>query len=84
MQLHANAVETYEVGNLARWWEWEAPSEGRRQLTWSGRARDLRNLPISARKRATRRSPLTTIFAASPTASSRPRSGQSYETRHRT
>ena len=42
MQVLADAVDTYEVSNLARWWEWEAASEGRRQLTWSTGTRDLR------------------------------------------
>lgn len=42
MQVLADAVDTYEVANLARWWEWEAASEGRRQLTWSVGNRDLR------------------------------------------
>ena len=44
MQLLADAVETYEKSALARWWEWEQASEGRRQLTWSTGARDLRKL----------------------------------------
>ena len=35
MQLLAEAVDTYEEAALARWWEWEQASEGRRQLTWS-------------------------------------------------
>jgi len=35
MQLLADAVETYEETAMARWWEWEKASEGRRQLTWS-------------------------------------------------
>ena len=29
---------------MARWWEWEAASNGRRQLTWSTGRRDLRAL----------------------------------------
>ncbi len=33
MQLLGEAVDTYEVDALARWWEWERASEGRRQLT---------------------------------------------------
>jgi hypothetical protein len=44
MQLLADAVETYEESALARWWEWEAASDGRRQLTWSTGRRDLRAL----------------------------------------
>jgi hypothetical protein len=44
MQLLADAVETYEESALARWWEWEAASDGRRQLTWSTGRRDLRGL----------------------------------------
>jgi hypothetical protein len=44
MQLLAEAVETYEESALARWWEWEAASDGRRQLTWSTGRRDLRRL----------------------------------------
>ena len=44
MQLLAEAVKTYEESALARWWEWETASEGRRQLTWSAGARDLRKL----------------------------------------
>lgn len=42
MQLLAEAVETYEESTLARWWEWEASSDGRRQLEWSRGARSLR------------------------------------------
>ncbi|MDD7919687.1 hypothetical protein [Actinomycetospora callitridis] len=44
MQLLGTAADTYEVGAMARWWEWEAASEGRRQLTWSTGHRDLRTL----------------------------------------
>ena len=44
MQLLADAVDTYDETALARWWEWEAVSEGRRQLTWSTGRRDLRKL----------------------------------------
>lgn len=44
MQLLADAVETYEVGDLGRWAQWEQTSAGRRQLTWSGKDRDLRQL----------------------------------------
>ncbi|GAA4872200.1 hypothetical protein GCM10023203_22290 [Actinomycetospora straminea] len=44
MQLLADAVDTSEESALARWWEWEQASEGRRQLTWSIGARDLRKL----------------------------------------
>ncbi len=39
-----DAVETYRVEDLELWWEWEAGSYGRRQLTWSTGARDLRTL----------------------------------------
>jgi hypothetical protein len=44
MQLLADAVETYEESAIARWWEWESASDGRRQLTWSTGRRDLRAL----------------------------------------
>jgi hypothetical protein len=44
MQLLADAVDTYEESAIARWWEWEQASEGRRQLTWSTGRRDLRKL----------------------------------------
>ncbi|NMO93126.1 hypothetical protein [Actinomycetospora sp. TBRC 11914] len=44
MQVLADAVETYEESAMARWWEWEAASDGRRQLTWSTGRRDLRAL----------------------------------------
>lgn len=44
MQLLADAVDTYKESTVARWWEWESGSEGRRQLTWSRGARDLRAL----------------------------------------
>ena len=44
MQLLGEAVDTYEVGAMARWWEWESASDGRRQLTWSTGHRDLRKL----------------------------------------
>jgi hypothetical protein len=44
MQLLADAVDTYGESALARWWEWEQASEGRRQLTWSTGRRDLRKL----------------------------------------
>lgn len=44
MQLLADAVETYTVNDIRRWREWEQASAGRRQLTWSGRDRDLRQL----------------------------------------
>ncbi|NYD38039.1 hypothetical protein [Actinomycetospora corticicola] len=44
MQLLADAVETYEETAMHRWWEWETASDGRRQLTWSTGARDLRAL----------------------------------------
>ncbi|MDD7926950.1 hypothetical protein [Actinomycetospora chibensis] len=44
MQLLADAVDTYEESAVARWWEWEQASEGRRQLTWSTGRRDLRKL----------------------------------------
>ena len=42
MQLLADAVDTYRADNLARWWEWEEASDGRRQLTWSRGRHDLR------------------------------------------
>ncbi len=35
MQLLADAVDTYRVEDLARWWEWESARQGRLQLTWS-------------------------------------------------
>jgi len=44
MQLLADAVDTYRVEELARWWEWESASQGRRQLTWSRGRRNLRAL----------------------------------------
>ena len=44
MQLLAEAVVTYVESAMARWWEWEAASDGRRQLTWSTGRRDLRTL----------------------------------------
>lgn len=44
MQLLADAVETYRVEDLARWWEWEAASQRRQQLTWSKGRHDLRKL----------------------------------------
>ncbi|MFC5142349.1 hypothetical protein ACFPK1_29265 [Actinomycetospora rhizophila] len=44
MQLLADAVDTYEETALARWWEWEEASDGRRQLTSSRGQRDLRTL----------------------------------------
>lgn len=44
MQLLADAVETYRVEDVARWWEWEVAAEGRRQLEWSRGARSLRAL----------------------------------------
>lgn len=44
MQLLADAVETYRVEDLARWWEWEAASQRRQQLTWSRGRHDLRTL----------------------------------------
>lgn len=43
MQLLAQAVETYEESTVARWWEWEAASDGRRQLEWSRGSRSLRS-----------------------------------------
>ncbi|WP_328305846.1 hypothetical protein [Actinomycetospora sp. NBC_00405] len=46
MQLLADAVDTYEESAMARWWEWEQSSEGRRQLTWSTGRRDLRRLAM--------------------------------------
>ncbi|GAA4798715.1 hypothetical protein GCM10023200_39260 [Actinomycetospora chlora] len=44
MQLLADAVDAQEETAMARWWEWEQASEGRRQLTWSIGGRDLRKL----------------------------------------
>lgn len=37
-----DAVETYRVDHLDRWWEWERVSRDRKQLTWSTGERDLR------------------------------------------
>jgi hypothetical protein len=42
MQLLADAVETYRVEDITRWWAWESAAEGRRQLTWSTGRRSLR------------------------------------------
>jgi hypothetical protein len=42
MQLLADVVDTYEETAMARWWEWEKGSEGRRQLTWSSTPADAR------------------------------------------
>ena len=50
MQLLADAVDTYEAAAMARWWEWEQASDGRRQLTWSRGARDLRSLAALGRE----------------------------------
>jgi hypothetical protein len=44
VQLLGEAADTYEAGAMARWWEWESASDGRRQLTWSTGRRDLRAL----------------------------------------
>ena len=44
MQLLADGVDTYRADDLARWWEWEGASDGRRQLTRSRGQRDLRAL----------------------------------------
>ena len=44
MQLLADAVETYRVEDLTRWWVYEAVAEGRHQLEWSRGARSLRTL----------------------------------------
>ena len=44
LQLLGEAVDTYEAGAMARWWEWEEAGDGRRQLTWSTGRRDLRAL----------------------------------------
>jgi len=44
MMLLVEAVESYRVEDVARWWEWEAASDGRKQLTWSGSSHDLRAL----------------------------------------
>lgn len=42
--LGAAAVETYTEHDVARWWEWQHASDGRRQLTWSGGDKNLRTL----------------------------------------
>jgi hypothetical protein len=42
MQLLADAVDTYRAEDMARWWEWEAASQRRQQLTWSRGRHDLR------------------------------------------
>lgn len=39
-----DATETYRVEDIELWWEWEQASRGRKQLTWSTGARDLRAL----------------------------------------
>ncbi|WP_433781580.1 protein rep [Actinomycetospora sp. CA-101289] len=39
-----DATETYEAGDLGLWWEYEAASHGRKQLTWSTGRMDLRRL----------------------------------------
>jgi hypothetical protein len=44
MQLAMDAAETYDESTVARLWEWQAASQGRKQLTWSGGDRDLRAL----------------------------------------
>lgn len=44
MQLLADAVETYRAEDMARWWDWEAASQRRQQLTWSKGRQDLRKL----------------------------------------
>jgi hypothetical protein len=44
MQLLADAVETYRVEDLTRWWVYEAVAEGRHQLEWSRGGRSLRAL----------------------------------------
>jgi hypothetical protein len=44
MQLLADAVETYRVEDLTRWWIYEAVAEGRHQLEWSRGGRSLRTL----------------------------------------
>ncbi|GLZ51507.1 hypothetical protein [Actinomycetospora sp. NBRC 106378] len=44
MQLLGDVAKTYEATDMARWWEWEAASDGRRQLTWSTGRRDLGTL----------------------------------------
>ena len=52
MQILADAVETYRVEDLARWWEWEAASQRRQQLTWSRGRHDLRTLAGLAKERS--------------------------------
>jgi hypothetical protein len=42
MQLLADAVETYRVEDVTRWWQWESAAEGRHQLEWSRGERSLR------------------------------------------
>jgi len=49
MQLLADAVGTYR---LARWWEWEAASQRRQQLTWSRGRHDLRKLASLGQERS--------------------------------
>lgn len=40
-QILADVVKTGDADDLAIWWEWEAASHGRRQLTWSVGLRDF-------------------------------------------
>lgn len=42
LALLRDAVDTYEVGDVTLWWEWERASHGRKQLTWSTGRSDLR------------------------------------------
>jgi hypothetical protein len=46
-----DAVETYEAGDTALWWEFEATSWGRKMLTWSTGRADLRRFAGLGRKR---------------------------------
>jgi len=52
MQLLADAVETYRVEDIARWWEWEAASQRRQQLTWSQGRHDLRKFASLGQERS--------------------------------
>ena len=60
MQLLADAVDTYEESAMARWWEWEQASEGRRRLTWSTGSGTCAPLLSSGRRPPTRTSPRRT------------------------
>ena len=57
MQLLADAVATYEESSLARWWEWEQASEGRRQLNGPPVAATCASWPTSAPRSPTKTSP---------------------------